>query len=99
MRQFQFRVGRENFCLILVSLVPEIGSDKEHKTKPTQHAVKELRSLGLTPDIIACRSPHPLSKETKHKLSQFCHVESDNVLSIYDVSNLFRVPLLLIEEG
>lgn len=99
MRQFQFRVGTDNFCVILVSLVPEVGSlDKEQKTKPTQHSVKDLRSLGLSPDLIACRSSSPLTKSTKEKISQFCHVDPMNVISVYDVSNLFRVPLLLRDQ-
>jgi CTP synthase len=99
MRQFQFRVGPENFSVILISLVPETGSDKEQKTKPTQHAVKELRSLGLTPDIIACRSGEQLTTTTKEKLSQFCHVREFQVISVYNVSNLYKVPLLLKTQG
>lgn len=65
LRQFQFRVGRENFLLVHVSLVPVLGSVGEQKTKPTQHSVKELRSLGLSPDVIICRSASRLEESTR----------------------------------
>jgi CTP synthase len=68
MRQFQFRVKRENFCCIHLSLVPVIGVVGEQKTKPTQHTVRELRALGLSPDFIACRSSQPLTNSTKQKV-------------------------------
>ena len=93
LRQFQFRVQHENFCLCFVSLVP-ILSD-EQKTKPTQHGVRDLRSLGLSPSIIFCRSTQPLMDSTKQKISDFCHVPVNNVLSVHDVSNVYYVPSLL----
>eukprot|EP01080_Neovahlkampfia_damariscottae_P003659 gene3660-6475_t len=99
MRQFQFRVGKDNFFLTLVSLIPILGNDGEQKTKPSQHAAKELRSLGLSADVIACRSQKPISESTREKLSKFCHVDSSSVIGVHDVSNLFEVPLLLIENG
>ena len=99
MRQFQFRVGKENFFLTLVSLIPILGNDGEQKTKPSQHAAKELRSLGLSADVIACRSQKPLSESTRDKISKFCHVDCSSVIGVHDVSNLFEVPLLLIENG
>lgn len=99
LRQFQFRVGPENVCFIHVSLVPVIGVVGEQKTKPTQHTVKELRSLGITPDMLVCRSERPLEDEVRDKLALFCHVSSEAVLSAHDVSNIYRVPLLLEEQG
>ena len=93
LRQFQFRVGNDNFCLCFVSLVP-ILSD-EQKTKPTQHGARDLRSLGLSPSVIFCRCPQPLEQATKQKISNFCHVQVDNVLSVHDVSNVYHVPGLL----
>ncbi|KAJ7524983.1 hypothetical protein O6H91_17G030800 [Diphasiastrum complanatum] len=95
LRQFQFRVGSENFCLVHVSLVPVLGVVGEQKTKPTQHSVQELRALGLTPHLLACRSAQPLEHSTKEKLSQFCHVPAAHILSIHDVPNIWHVPLLL----
>ncbi|XP_024389982.1 uncharacterized protein [Physcomitrium patens] len=98
LRQFQFRVGRDNFCLVHVSLVPVLGVVGEQKTKPTQHSVRELRALGLTPHLLACRSAQPLEQVTKEKLSQFCHVPAENIINIYDVSNIWHIPLLLRDQ-
>eukprot|EP01113_Clastostelium_recurvatum_P025011 TRINITY_DN299_c0_g2_i1.p1 TRINITY_DN299_c0_g2~~TRINITY_DN299_c0_g2_i1.p1 ORF type:complete len:618 (+),score=146.01 TRINITY_DN299_c0_g2_i1:48-1901(+) len=99
MRQFQFRVGTENFCLMHVSLVPVIGVVGEHKTKPTQQSVRELRALGLTPDLVMCRSGQPLTADTQRKISNFCHVHPQHVIGVHDVSNIYRVPLLLQQQG
>ena len=99
LRQFQFRVGKENFVLVHVSLVPVVGVVGEQKTKPTQHTVKELRAAGLSPDFLVCRSEEPLEESTKDKLALFCHVPSSHILSAHDVSNLYRVPLLLEEQN
>jgi len=99
LRQFQFRVGINNFCLIHVSLVPVIGVVGEQKTKPTQMSVRELRALGLSPDFVVCRSQHPLTIDTKKKLSLFCHVAPESVVGVHDVSNIYRVPLLLHQQG
>jgi CTP synthase len=93
LRQFQFRVGAENFVLCFVSLVPIISD--EQKTKPTQHGVKDLRSLGLSPSIIFCRSPEEMLEPTRQKISNFCQVPPENVLSVHDVKNVYQVPLLL----
>ncbi|KAK1280661.1 hypothetical protein QJS04_geneDACA004536 [Acorus gramineus] len=71
-------VGKDNFCLVHVSLIPVIGVVGEQKTKPTQHSVRELRALGLTPDLLVCRSAQPLLENTKEKLSRFCHVPNQN---------------------
>jgi len=99
MRQFQFRVGRENFALIHVSLVPDMHG--EQKTKPTQTTVHALRGLGLLPDLIACRLiiPQPLAKATKEKISMFCHVASEQVVGVHDVTSVYHVPLLLQSQG
>lgn len=95
LRQLFFSVGQDNFCLIHVSLIPVLGVVGEQKTKPTQHSVRELRALGLTPHFLACRSDKPLLESTKQKLSQFCHVSVDNILNIHDVPNIWHIPLLL----
>ena len=99
LRQFQFRVGRENVTFVHVSLVPVMGPVGEQKTKPTQHSVKELRGLGITPDILVCRSTEPMTEETKEKLAAFCHVSPDAVMSTHDVPNIYHVPLMLEEQG
>lgn len=99
LRQFQFRVGRENVTFVHVSLVPVMGPVGEQKTKPTQHTVKELRGLGITPDILVCRSSKPLNEETREKLAAFCHVQPQAVMSTHDVPNIYHVPLMLQEQG
>ena len=99
LRQFQFRVGRENISFVHVSLVPVMGPVGEQKTKPTQHSVKELRGLGITPDILVCRSTRPMTEETKEKLAAFCHVSPDAVMSTHDVPNIYHVPLMLEKQG
>ncbi|KAL2524690.1 CTP synthase family protein [Abeliophyllum distichum] len=96
--QFSYRVGAGNFCLIHVSLVPVLNVVGEQKTKPTQHSVRGLRSLGLTPNILACRSTKELDVNVKEKLSRFCHVPIQNIITLYDVSNIWRVPLLLRDQ-
>ncbi|GBE87448.1 CTP synthase [Sparassis latifolia] len=99
MRQFQFRVGCENFALIHVSLVPDMHG--EQKTKPTQTTVHALRGLGLLPDLIACRLivQKPLEPATKAKISMFCHVSPDQVIGVHDVTSVYHVPLLLQSQG
>lgn len=99
LRQFQFRVGRENVTFVHVSLVPVMGPVGEQKTKPTQHSVKELRGLGIIPDILVCRSTQPMTEDTKQKLAAFCHVSADAVMSTHDVPNIYHVPLMLEEQG
>ncbi|OUT20613.1 CTP synthase [Pichia kudriavzevii] len=96
LRQFQFRVGHENFALIHVSLVPVIHG--EQKTKPTQAAIKDLRSLGLLPDMIGCRCSTELDIPTIEKIAMFCHVGAEQVLAIRDVNSTYHVPLLLKEQ-
>jgi len=99
LRQFQFRAGKGNVCFVHVSLVPVMGPVGEQKTKPTQHTVKELRGLGIIPDILVCRSEKPLDSETKSKLAAFCHVGEDAVVSAHDVSNLYQIPISLFEQS
>jgi len=97
LRQFQFRVGDDNFCLMFVSLVPILS--QEQKTKPTQHGVKDLRSLGLSPKVIFCRSEERLQRDTCNKISSFCHVPPQSVLSVHNVNNVYHVPLMLMEQN
>ncbi|GHM90563.1 CTP synthase ura7 [Saccharomyces cerevisiae] len=96
LRQFQFKVGKENFALIHVSLVPVTHG--EQKTKPTQAAIKGLRSLGLVPDMIACRCSETLDKPTIDKIAMFCHVGPEQVVNVHDVNSTYHVPLLLLEQ-
>ncbi|KAF9945757.1 CTP synthase ura7, partial [Modicella reniformis] len=100
MRQFQFRVGHDNFALIHVSLVPTIGSVGEQKTKPTQASIRDLRGLGLTPDLIACRcEKNGLDEGIQAKISMFCHVQPNQVLAVRDCSSVYHVPELLENQG
>ncbi|KAK4285598.1 hypothetical protein QN277_002276 [Acacia crassicarpa] len=96
--QFSYRVGSGNFCLVHVSLVPVLNVVGEQKTKPTQHSVRQLRGLGLTPHILACRSSKELEESVKAKLSQFCHVPLSNVVTLHDVPNIWHIPLLLRDQ-
>ncbi|XP_039974231.1 CTP synthase 1-like [Xiphias gladius] len=98
-RQFQFKVKKENFCNIHVSLIPQPSTTGEHKTKPTQNSVRELRGLGLSPDLIMCRCKTSLETAVKEKISMFCHVEPTQVICVHDVSSIYRVPLLLEDQG
>ncbi|CAN0386890.1 unnamed protein product [Ascophyllum nodosum] len=98
LRQFQFRVGRERMSLVHVTLVPVLGSVGEQKTKPTQQTVRELRSVGLHPDVICCRSADMLQDSTRNKISIFCQVPATSVLTVHDVTNIYHVPLILVEQ-
>ncbi|WP_027632627.1 CTP synthase [Clostridium hydrogeniformans] len=97
-RQVQYEVGKENVCFIHVTLVPFLGKAGELKTKPTQHSVKELRSIGIQPDIIVCRSEKPLSQEIKNKIGLFCNIDGKHVIQNLDAENLYEVPLMLHKE-
>ncbi|XP_059172160.1 CTP synthase 1-like [Physella acuta] len=94
-RQFKFRVKRENICCVHVSLVIEPKTTGEQKTKPLQSSVKQLRGLGISPDVIVCRSETPLADSTKEKISMFCDVDPEQVYGVHDVTSIYRVPLLL----
>jgi len=98
-RQFRKDVGRDNVCYVHVTLVPFIGPSGEQKTKPTQHSVTELRSRGIQPDAIVCRSDRPISEALKRKISLLCDVPSQAVVSAVDARNLYEIPLVLHEEG
>ncbi|XP_057307359.1 CTP synthase 1-like [Hydractinia symbiolongicarpus] len=98
MRQFQFRVGLENFCCCHVSLIPETTGG-ELKSKPTQMSIRELRGFGLSPDLILARSRTEINDSLKQKISMFCHVGPSQVLSVPDVSSVYRVPNLLYQQG
>ncbi|MCB2359644.1 CTP synthase [Clostridium estertheticum] len=98
-RQAQYEVGKENVCFIHVTLVPYLRKAGELKTKPTQHSVKELRSIGIQPDIIVCRSEKEISEDMKAKIAMFCNLEADSVIQNLDAENLYEVPLMLHNEG
>ena len=98
-RQFRNEVGRDNVCYLHVTLVPFIGPSGEQKTKPTQHSVTELRSRGIQPDVIVCRSEAPLSDSLKRKISNMCDVDNRAVINAADARNIYELPLILHEEG
>jgi CTP synthase len=98
-RQFRKDVGRGNAIFLHVTLVPWIPSAAEMKTKPTQHSVKELRSIGIQPDILVCRCDRPLPAVMKQKLSEFCDVAPECVVTSMDASSIYEVPLMLEAEG
>ncbi len=98
-RQYRKEAGRDNVCYIHVTLVPFIGPSGEQKTKPTQHSVTELRSRGIQPDVIVCRSEEPLSQSLKRKISNLCDVDEKAVVNAADVRNIYELPLVLHDEG
>ncbi len=98
-RQIKYDVGRENVCFIHVTLVPYLGKSGELKTKPTQHSVKELRSIGIQPDIIVCRSEKDISEDLRAKIGLFCNLEAKCVIQNLDADHLYEVPLMLHKEG
>lgn len=98
-RQFRKEVGRQNVLYMHVTLIPWIASAGEMKTKPTQHSVKELRSIGIQPDILVCRCDRPLPNGLKQKLSEFCDVPSECVITAQDAKSIYEVPLIVEQEG
>jgi len=98
-RQVSSEVGRENVMYIHVTLVPYLGKSGELKTKPTQHSVKELRSIGIQPDVIVCRTEKSLSKDLKDKIGLFCNMPGECVIQNLDAEVLYEVPLMLENEG
>ncbi|MFQ5872990.1 MAG: CTP synthase, partial [Dehalococcoidia bacterium] len=98
-RQMRNEIGRENVLNIHVTLLPYISATGELKTKPTQHSVKELRSIGLQPDVIICRSDHPVPPEINEKIALFCDVEKRAVIAAPTVETIYEVPLILQEQG
>jgi CTP synthase len=98
-RQFRKDVGRNNVVYMHVTLIPWISAAGEMKTKPTQHSVKELRSIGIQPDVLVCRSHQPLKPGIKEKISEFCDVPVECVVTSRDASTIYEVPLILEQEG
>ena len=98
-RQFRKDVGRDSVCYVHVTLVPYLGPSGEQKTKPTQHSVTELRSRGIQPDVIICRSDRSISSALKRKISLLSDVPMEAVVSCMDAPNLYEIPLALHEEG
>src|SRR6184192_92532 len=98
-RQMRQEMGRDNTLFVHVTLVPWIGAAGELKTKPTQHSVKELLSVGIQPDILLCRTDRFLSKDIKSKIALFCNVEEGAVITAKDVASIYEVPLVFSHEG
>ena len=99
MRQMRYEVGRQNTLSIHLTLVPYLAAAGELKTKPTQHSVKVLLESGLSPDMIVCRSEHPLDQGIRSKIARFCNVELPDVIASLDARSIYEVPLLMQEEG
>ena len=98
-RQMRKDVGRDHVLYIHVTLLPHIGATGELKTKPTQHSVRELRGIGIQPDVIICRSDHPVERALREKIALFCDVDGDAVVPMLTVQTLYEVPLMLEEYG
>ncbi len=98
-RQFRLDKGRSNVCYVHVTLVPFIGPSGEQKTKPTQHSVTELRSRGIQPDAIVCRSDEPISHDLRAKISSLCDVPMKGVVNAADASSVYEIPLVLHDDG
>jgi CTP synthase len=98
-RQLHREVGHDNLLLIHTSLVPVVGAVGEQKTKPTQHTVRDLKAIGLHPDMIVCRSTVPLMPEIREKIASFCDVDESAVISAHDARSIYEVPLILEEQG
>ncbi|HEY0759940.1 MAG TPA: CTP synthase [Acidisarcina sp.] len=98
-RQMRQELGRENTVFVHVTLVPWIAAAQELKTKPTQHSVKELLSIGIQPDILLCRTDRALSREIKDKIALFCNLENRAVIAARDVASIYEAPLMFSQEG
>ncbi|HET9481144.1 MAG TPA: CTP synthase, partial [Candidatus Polarisedimenticolia bacterium] len=98
-RQFRLEIGARNAIFIHLTLVPFIAAAGELKTKPTQHSVREMRAIGLQPDILVCRCDRPIPKDMKRKIGLFCNVPPDQVITAQDVRSIYEVPLALGREG
>jgi len=98
-RQFRYDVGRENVLYVHLTLVPFIATAGELKSKPTQHSVRELRAIGIQPDLLICRTDQPLSQSIKKKIALHCNLDIDAVISANDVESIYEVPIALHEEG
>src|ERR1051326_6064400 len=98
-RQLRHELGRENTLFVHVTLVPWIAAAQELKTKPTQHSVKELRAIGIQPDILLCRSDHRLASDLKEKIALFCDVDVKAVVTAVDVKSVYECPVVFAAEG
>jgi CTP synthase len=98
-RQLGLEVGRENSCYIHLTLVPYLPAVGEIKTKPTQHSVKELREIGIQPDVVMCRSDRPLPDDERRKIALFTNVDTGAVISAYDVNSIYKIPKVLHKQG
>jgi len=98
-RQMRHEEGRENTLFVHLTLVPWISAAQELKTKPTQHSVKELRAIGIQPDILLCRSERPLPREVKEKIALFCDVDVSGVVTAKDVHSVYEIPMVFAEQG
>lgn len=98
-RQLKSDLGRDRVMYIHVTLVPYLRAAQELKTKPTQHSVKELRSIGIQPDVVVCRTEKPLSEDIKNKVALFCDIDREAVIEALDVDSIYEVPLKMEEEG
>jgi CTP synthase len=98
-RQMRQDLGRDNTCFVHVTLIPWIAAAQELKTKPTQHSVKEMLSIGIQPDILLCRSDRAVPREMRNKIALFCNVEEPAVIAARDVSSIYEVPLNFAAEG
>lgn len=98
-RQMRNDIGRQDVLYLHVTLLPYLGASKELKTKPTQHSVKELLRVGIQPDVILCRSDHPVSDEIREKISLFCNIEPRAVIPLLTADTIYEVPLVLEEAG
>lgn len=98
-RQMRSQLGRTNTLFVHLSYVPYIAAAGEIKTKPTQHSVKELREIGIQPDVLICRMDRPMPEEEKRKIALFCNVEERAVISCYDSDSIYKVPKMLHEQG
>lgn len=98
-RQFKEDIGKENVLYIHVTFVPYLEAAKELKSKPTQHSVKELREIGIQPDIIICRSQSKLSKEVKNKISLFCDIKKEGIIEAINVESIYEIPLIFKKQG
>ncbi len=98
-RQMSLRLGRNNSCFIHLTLVPYIASAGELKTKPTQHSVGELRKIGISPNVLLCRADRKVPEEEKAKISLFANVPMDGVISVWDADTIYKVPMMLHEQG
>jgi CTP synthase len=98
-RQIRYDLGEENVLYVHLTLVPYIGAAHELKTKPTQHSVKELRQIGIQPQILICRADRPLPKDLKHKIGLFCNLKPECVIDACDVDSIYKVPMYLHHQG